>query len=275
MTTLITLVIPIGGDAGPFNLFSDIDGYTVPFETGVSAAVLIAGYTTSLVPNGTTIIRVVSVGICTNHIDIQVNLIPTTTTTSSSSSSTSTSTSTSTSSTSSTTSTSSSSTTTTTVAPVACSTYTVNPVQGFIHLVEYFPCDSIVSEIIEVGPSDPPTIICAISPLISDSHPANTILGGECFAPTTTTTTTPPPITYRCIRLDGCDGFGYRDVVYNALYETVGQVFQYYIYTAPAILHCGTVINNNIISTADSAITNVTPVDLCGNVILCEVPNPG
>ena len=27
MTTLITLVIPVGGDAGPFNLYSNIDGF--------------------------------------------------------------------------------------------------------------------------------------------------------------------------------------------------------------------------------------------------------
>jgi len=98
MIALITLVLPIGGDAGPFNLLSNTDGYTVPFETGVSTAALVAGYTSIVVPEGTTTIRVVSTGICTNYIDIEISLIPTTTTTSSSSTSTtSTSTSTSTS----------------------------------------------------------------------------------------------------------------------------------------------------------------------------------
>lgn len=118
MTILITLVIPIGGDAGPFNLFSNTDGYTVPFQTNVPATVLQAGYTTSLVPDGTTIIRVTSVGVCTNFIDIPVDLVPTTTTTSSSSTSTSTSTSTS--------STSTSTSTSTTAVPTTTTTTTVS-----------------------------------------------------------------------------------------------------------------------------------------------------
>lgn len=94
MIALVTLVLPIGGDAGPFNLFSNTDGYIVPFATNVSAAALIAGYTSTVVPDGTTIIRVKSTGICTNYINIQINLIPTTTTTSSSSTSSTTTTST-------------------------------------------------------------------------------------------------------------------------------------------------------------------------------------
>jgi hypothetical protein len=89
MTTLITLNIPVGGDAGPFNLYSNTDGYTTPFATNISAAVLEAGYTSTVVPNGTTIIRVVSTGVCTNYIDI-VLTEPTTTSTSTSSSSTTT-----------------------------------------------------------------------------------------------------------------------------------------------------------------------------------------
>jgi len=114
MIALITLVLPIGGDAGPFNLLSNTNGFTIPFETGVSTAALVAGYTSIVVPEGTTTIRVVSTGICTNYIDIEISLIPTTTTTSSSSTST-TSTSTST-----TTSTSSTTTTSTTLPPDQC-----------------------------------------------------------------------------------------------------------------------------------------------------------
>lgn len=134
MTTLITLNIPVGGDAGPFNLYSNTDGYTTPFATGISAAALTAGYTSTVVPNGTTIIRVLSTGQCTNYIDITINLVTTTTTTTlpvttttTSSSSTSTTTTTavptttttSSSSTSTSTSTSTSSTTTTTTT-IAC-----------------------------------------------------------------------------------------------------------------------------------------------------------
>jgi hypothetical protein len=90
MIALITLVIPVGGSAGPFDLYSDANGYTIPFATNISAAVLQAGYTSNVVPNGTTIIRVTSVGICTNSVDTPINLITTTTTSSTSTSSTST-----------------------------------------------------------------------------------------------------------------------------------------------------------------------------------------
>ena len=124
MTTLITLSIPVGGDAGPFNLYSNTDGYTVPFATGISAAALTAGYTSTVVPEGTTVIRVVSTGWCTNYIDITINLIPTTTTTSSTSTSSTTTTSTTAVPTTTTTSSSTSTTTSTTTVPVTTTTTT-------------------------------------------------------------------------------------------------------------------------------------------------------
>jgi hypothetical protein len=92
MTILITLVLPIGGDAGPFNLYSNTDGYTIPFASNISAAALQAGYTALFVPDGTTTVRVQSDGVCTNFINVQVNVLPTTTTTSSTSTTTSTTT---------------------------------------------------------------------------------------------------------------------------------------------------------------------------------------
>jgi hypothetical protein len=109
MIIVTTLVIPVGGDAGPFDLYTDSDGYAVPFATNISAAALQAGYS-STVPNDATIVRVVSVGACTNFIDLDIDLLPTTTTTTSTSTSTSTTTSTST-------STSTSTTTSTTTSP--------------------------------------------------------------------------------------------------------------------------------------------------------------
>jgi hypothetical protein len=69
MTVLITLTVA-GADSGPFNLYSNIDGFTSAFETGVSKAALLAGYSSALVPNFTTVIRVLSTGDCTNYIDI-------------------------------------------------------------------------------------------------------------------------------------------------------------------------------------------------------------
>ena len=80
MTVLITLTVA-GANTGPFNLYSNVDGFVSPFASGVSKAALLAGYTSTVVPLGTTTIRVVSFGECTNTIDISVITTTTTTTT--------------------------------------------------------------------------------------------------------------------------------------------------------------------------------------------------
>jgi hypothetical protein len=92
MTVLITLTTA-GTDTGPFDLYSNLDGYVSAFETGVSKAALVAGYSSALVPNGTTTIRIKSTGTCVNYIDVTV--VTTTTTTSSTTSTSSTTTTTS------------------------------------------------------------------------------------------------------------------------------------------------------------------------------------
>lgn len=79
MTVLITLTIA-GADSGPFDLYSNADGYTIPFVTNVTKAALLAGYSTSLVPNTATIVRVQSVGDCVNFINIPLVTVTTTTT---------------------------------------------------------------------------------------------------------------------------------------------------------------------------------------------------
>jgi hypothetical protein len=90
-TVLITLTTA-GADTGPFNLYSDADGYVAAFETGVAKASLVSGYTSILVPDGASIIRVKSVSaLCTNYIDIPISGITTTTTSSSSTTTTTTS----------------------------------------------------------------------------------------------------------------------------------------------------------------------------------------
>ena len=109
-TVLITLTTA-GTDTGPFDLYSNADSYAVAFENNVPKSSLVSGYTSTVVPDLATIIRVQSDGVCTNYIDLP---ILTTTTTSTSSTSTTSTTSTSSTSSTSTTSTSSSSTTTTT-----------------------------------------------------------------------------------------------------------------------------------------------------------------
>ena len=80
MTVLITLTTA-GTDTGPFDLYSNLDGYVSAFETGVSKAALVAGYSSALVPNGTTTIRIKSTGTCVNYIDVTVITTTTTTTT--------------------------------------------------------------------------------------------------------------------------------------------------------------------------------------------------
>ena len=90
MTVLVTLSLA-GTDTGPFNLYSNVDGYTTPIVTGITRAALLAGYNLTGVPDAATIIRAKSTGTCTNYIDMSI-IGGTTTTTSSTSSTTSTST---------------------------------------------------------------------------------------------------------------------------------------------------------------------------------------
>ena len=69
MTVLITLTTA-GADTGPFDLYSNLDGYVSAFETGVSKSSLLAGYSSALVPDGTSVIRIKSNGNCVNYIDV-------------------------------------------------------------------------------------------------------------------------------------------------------------------------------------------------------------
>jgi len=89
MTILVTLTLA-GADTGPFDLYSDADGFLVPLAIGISKAALQAGYSLTGVPDGATIIRAQSQGICTNFIDMFISGTITTTTTTSSTTSTST-----------------------------------------------------------------------------------------------------------------------------------------------------------------------------------------
>jgi hypothetical protein len=112
MTGIITLTVA-GVMTGPFNIYSNIDGFLSAFDTNITKAQLLAGYPTDNIPDGTITIRISSVGACYNYIDLIVPVATTTTSTSSTTTSTS---STTTSTSTSTTTTSSSSTTTTTTA---------------------------------------------------------------------------------------------------------------------------------------------------------------
>lgn len=68
MTILLTLTFG-GTDSGPFDLYQDSDGYTVPFATAVDKAAFILGIYYE-VDDTTTSIKIVSDGLCINYIDI-------------------------------------------------------------------------------------------------------------------------------------------------------------------------------------------------------------
>jgi hypothetical protein len=71
MTVLLTLTAA-GLDTGPFDLYSNVDGYSVPFEIGVSKIDLTSGYSTTLCPDFALIVRIKSVGVCDTFIDINL-----------------------------------------------------------------------------------------------------------------------------------------------------------------------------------------------------------
>lgn len=81
MTGIITLTAA-GVDSGPFNLYSDVDGYVVPFESLINKAVLLAGYPVDSIPGGTVYVRIKSINPnCSNYVDVLVPVTTTTTTT--------------------------------------------------------------------------------------------------------------------------------------------------------------------------------------------------
>jgi len=84
MTVLVTLTLA-GTDVGPFNLYSNVDGYTTPLATGITRAALLAGYNLLNVPDSAAVIRATSTGTCTNYLDMYLTGGTTTTSTSSSS----------------------------------------------------------------------------------------------------------------------------------------------------------------------------------------------
>jgi hypothetical protein len=71
MTIYITLT-QSGLDVGPFNIYSNVDNYVSAIAVNISRSTLISGYATS-VPNGTSVVRIISNGNCTNFIDVNVN----------------------------------------------------------------------------------------------------------------------------------------------------------------------------------------------------------
>lgn len=72
MTVYIT-ISNVGADAGPFNLYSDADGYISAFEVNIPTADLEAGFASNNAPAGTTIVKVQSVNkLCNNSVNAGV-----------------------------------------------------------------------------------------------------------------------------------------------------------------------------------------------------------
>jgi hypothetical protein len=170
MTVLITLTTA-GTDSGPFDLYSNLDGYTSAFESGVSRLDLLAGYASALVPDFTTIVRVQSVGDCNNHIDIQLYAISTTSTSTSSTSST---------------------TTTSTTVANTCYEFESDPYTTTFS-AQYIDCNGVVQTVNDTCLSPPCTYtLCGFAVLSSST--SMTIVS-VCGTTTTTTTSTPTTTT--------------------------------------------------------------------------------
>lgn len=74
MATATIKLTTIGLAAGPFDVYSNVDSYAVPFETGLTRAQLLAGYLTHNLPDAATTVRVKSTLYCVNYIDISVTI---------------------------------------------------------------------------------------------------------------------------------------------------------------------------------------------------------
>jgi hypothetical protein len=77
MSFSVIITLTYGSEAGPFDLYSDVDGYVTPFESNIPAGSFDYGYYTTNVPDGTTIIKVKSDGECINFVDLSIQNLPT------------------------------------------------------------------------------------------------------------------------------------------------------------------------------------------------------
>lgn len=75
MDILVTFTAT-GADNTVYNLYTDADSYTTPLATAVPKLDLTLGYRLNSVPVGTTIIRAIASGVCTNTLDMPVDFLP-------------------------------------------------------------------------------------------------------------------------------------------------------------------------------------------------------
>lgn len=72
MQNITITLTTAGASTGPFDIYTDDDGYATPIETGIAKVSFLTGYTSSVVPDGATVIRLKSTGDCTNYVDFPI-----------------------------------------------------------------------------------------------------------------------------------------------------------------------------------------------------------
>jgi hypothetical protein len=158
----ITLNIPNDSIVGPFDIYSNADGYVTPIETDVPASSFSSpGYIVE-VPEEATFIKVQSTGYCDTFVNLEVPCEPTTTTT--------------------------------TTQELLCFNYSVTS-QGFSTVfINWIDCNGVSQEF-TLEAFDGFTF-CATENTVNVFGGAyNLERLDECFPPTTTTTTTLEPTT--------------------------------------------------------------------------------
>jgi len=71
MVVFLQLTIA-GTDTGPFDIYTDSDGYATAVQTNVTRQTLIDGFNCTVIPNDATIIRARSTGLCINYDDASI-----------------------------------------------------------------------------------------------------------------------------------------------------------------------------------------------------------
>lgn len=71
---IIVSIFSTGADTGPFNIYSNIDGFATAFETNIPKSKLLNGYHSTNVPPGTSIIRVKNLNVsCGNTVSAVIS----------------------------------------------------------------------------------------------------------------------------------------------------------------------------------------------------------
>ena len=78
MMSFVITISNVGNDVtGPFDLFSNVDGFLNAFANDVTLSELSSGYPTNAVPENTSIIRVFDkTGVCLSSVDTPITIEP-------------------------------------------------------------------------------------------------------------------------------------------------------------------------------------------------------